>query len=125
MARPAVLLVDDDPLNVDLFVSVLQGEDIDIVVETNGLDAEARAVSRGFDLLLLDIKLPGQSGIDLCRRLRAAGMRAPIIAMSASMLPAEIEAALQVGFDRFVGKPVSPAELRSLVREFTHPARSC
>jgi CheY-like chemotaxis protein len=122
MGRPAVLLVDDDELNVELFVSALRREEIDLVIEHDGLRAEARALTGAFDLLLLDIRLPGQSGIDVCRHLREAGMRTPIVAMSASMLPAEIEIALQVGFDRFLGKPVSPSELRSVVREFTHAA---
>lgn len=80
--------------------------------------AEARAVLRSqvVDLVLLDVRLPDGDGLDLARELRnSPGRRTPVVVVSASVLPAERVAALEAGGDRFIPKPVDPAQLVATV----------
>ena len=116
-----ILLVDDDELNLELFEATLRGAGHDVVIERTGPSGEARALTETFDLILLDIQLPGRSGIDVCRALRAAGVGGPIIALSASVLPAQIAKTEDAGFTDFIAKPLAPAELRAAVRAVVAP----
>ena len=115
-----ILLVEDDPMNIELFESALEGDGHDVVTERDGVAGERRASER-FDLVLLDIKLPKKSGLEVCRSLRAAGLRIPIVALSASVLPEEVARTTSAGFDLFLSKPISPADLRSAVRRIAAP----
>lgn len=112
-----ILLVDDDPLNVELFEAALVADGHVVSIERDGPAGEDRARTGPFDLILLDLGLPLRGGLEVCRNLRAAGVRTPIMALSASVLPEEVIGALAAGVDRFLGKPISPKALRSAVRE--------
>lgn len=110
-----ILLVEDDPANVELFESVLESDGHEVVSERDGIAGEKRASDR-FDLVLLDIQLPKSNGLEVCRSLRARGLRMPIVALSASVLPDEIARTKSAGFDLFLSKPISPRNLRDAVR---------
>ena len=110
-----ILIVEDDPLNVELFQAALETEH-EVVIERDGVGGEARALSEKFDLVLLDIQLPRRSGIEVCRSLRAAGLRTPIVALSASVLPEEVARTKEAGFELFWSKPISPPDLRAAVK---------
>jgi CheY-like chemotaxis protein len=115
-----ILLVEDDPMNVELFESALGSDGHEIVTERNGEAGERRASER-FDLILLDIQLPKKNGLEVCRNLRARGLRTPIVALSASVLPDEIARTTSAGFDLFLSKPISPRDLCSAVRRLGPP----
>jgi CheY-like chemotaxis protein len=115
-----ILLVEDDPRNVELFEAALEDEH-EVVVERDGVGGQKRALSEFFDLILLDIQLPLRNGIDVCRNLRASGMRTPIVALSASVLPDEVARIKDAEFSRFLAKPISPAALRASIRELADP----
>ena len=115
-----ILLVEDDPMNVELFESALEGDGHDVVTERDGVAGERRA-SEQFDLILLDIQLPKKSGLDVCRNLRAHGLRIPIVALSASVLPEEVARTTAAGFDLFLSKPISPRDLRAAVQRLVAP----
>src|SRR5438874_10587970 len=118
-----ILLVEDDPMNVDLFESALETDGHEIVTERDGPAGEKRASDR-FDLILLDIQLPKMDGLEVCRSLRARGLRMPIVALSASVLPEEIARTKAAGFDLFLSKPISPRDLLSAVRLLGEPGRA-
>ena len=114
MAR--ILVVEDDPgialgLEDDL---VLDG--YDVVVAADGEIASLRAREEKFDLILLDIMLPRKSGFDVCRELRRAGIRTPILMLTARAQETEKVMGLDLGADDYVTKPFSPHELRARVR---------
>lgn len=111
-----ILLVEDDPKNVELFQAALEDEH-EVVVERDGVAGQQRALAEPFDLILLDIQLPKRSGIEVCRSLRAGGIRVPIVALSASVLPDEVARTKDANFSRFLSKPISPAALRAAVRD--------
>jgi CheY-like chemotaxis protein len=115
-----ILLVEDDSKNVELFQAALEDEH-DVVVERDGVAGQQRALAEVFDLILLDIQLPLRSGIDVCRSLRASGLRTPIVALSASVLPDEVARVNGADFSRFLAKPISPSALRAAVRQVADP----
>lgn len=112
-----LLLVDDNAMNAELFVSALESDGHVVVVERDGAGGRTRALAEPFELLILDVQLPDISGSTVCRELRAAGVRSPIIALSAAALPDEISRGLAAGFDAYLTKPISPADLRKAVRK--------
>jgi DNA-binding response OmpR family regulator len=111
-----ILLVEDDPLNIELFTTVLVDDGFEVVVEQDGATARERARAERFDLILLDLQLPRLRGDALCRELRAAGLSLPIVALTAEALPDQIRANSEAGFDDYLTKPISPAALRERVR---------
>ena len=115
-----ILLVEDDQMNVELFESALETDGHEVVTERDGVAGEQRA-SEEFDVVLLDIQLPKKDGLQVCRSLRARGLRVPIVALSASVLPEEVERTKAAGFDAFLSKPISLRELRDAVRRLAEP----
>jgi CheY-like chemotaxis protein len=113
-----LLLVEDDALNVELFTEMLDGEGHQITVERDGPAGRARALRETFDLILLDIHLPGTHGDAICAELRAAGVDTPIVALSASAMAHEMERVRAAGFDAYLTKPIRAAELRRAVVQF-------
>jgi DNA-binding response OmpR family regulator len=111
-----ILVVEDEPgialgLEDDLR---LEGWDVEIIAD--GVAASRRAREQQFDLILLDVMLPGKDGFDVCRELRKAGVRTPIIMMTAKSQEAEKVLGLDLGADDYVTKPFSPKELRARIR---------
>ena len=102
-------------MNIELFEAALESEH-EVVVERDGVAGEARARAERFDLILLDIQLPKRGGIEVCRNLRADGVRTPIVALSASVLPDEVARTKGAGFAAFWAKPIAPADLRAAVK---------
>jgi DNA-binding response OmpR family regulator len=111
-----ILVVEDEPgialgLEDDLR---LEGWEVELV--TDGIAASRRAREAAFDLILLDVMLPGKDGFDVCRELRRGGVRTPIIMMTAKAQEAEKVLGLDLGADDYVTKPFSPRELRARIR---------
>lgn len=113
-----LLLAEDNPLNQELFSEILRTDGHEVVLAGDGAGALRLVLSEAFDLAILDIHLPDMRGDDLCRRLRAAGIRMPMIALSASALPDQVEAGMQAGFDGYLTKPITPSALRDAVRRY-------
>jgi len=113
-----LLLVEDNPINVELFVDSLESDGHEIVVERDGVSGRARAVAERFDLVVLDVQLPRLDGLTLCRHLRAAGITAPILALSSAAMSEQVRRGEAAGFDAYLTKPIAPAVLREAVRRF-------
>jgi DNA-binding response OmpR family regulator len=114
MAR--ILIVEDEPdialgLQQDL---LLEGYDVEVV--NDGERAVDRAEAGAVDLVLLDIMLPRKDGFAVCRELRRAGKRMPIILLTARANEAEKVLGLELGADDYVTKPFSPMELRARIK---------
>lgn len=112
-----VLLVDDNAMNVELFVDSLAADGHDITVERDGIAGRDRALREAFDVVILDIQLPGMDGYAICRDLRHAGVHSPILALSSAAMADQIERGAAAGFDVYLTKPISPAALREAVRK--------
>ena len=113
-----ILLAEDNAANIELFLASLEDEGHQVVVERDGVSARARALHEPFDVIVLDIQMPRLDGNAVCAELRAAGIRRPIIALSAAAMPSEVERSKQMGFDAYLTKPISPAHLRAALMQF-------
>jgi two-component system response regulator RegX3 len=110
-----ILVVDDEPAIVDAVSYALRSEGFEVESRTDGEGALEAASTNGFDLLILDLRLPGLSGIEVCRRLRAES-EVPILILSARDAEVDRVLGLEAGADDYVTKPFSIAELVSRVR---------
>ena len=110
-----ILVVDDELAIVDAVTYALQGEGYVVDGRDNGLEALETALENVFDLVILDLMLPGLSGTEVCRRLREAS-DVPILMLTAKDAEVDRVLGLEVGADDYVTKPFSIAELVSRVR---------
>jgi hypothetical protein len=117
-----VLVVDDNAMNVELFVDSLEADGHEVSVERDGPRGRARALAERFDVIILDIQLPGMDGHAVCRDIRAAGREGPILAVSSAAMADQVERGMASGFDAYLTKPISPAALRAAVRRFASAA---
>ncbi len=111
-----ILIVEDEIGIAMALEDDLRQEGYEVETSGNGEDAARRARERGFDLILLDVMLPGKDGFEVCRELRRAGLRMPIILLTARTQEAEKVLGLEIGADDYVTKPYSPRELRARVK---------
>jgi len=105
-----VLIVEDDPTVSDVVRRYLERDGLRADVVADGALALARCRADPPDLVVLDLMLPGLSGLEVCRQLRAA-LPVPIIMLTALGEEADRVAGLEVGADDYVTKPFSPREL--------------
>lgn len=115
-----VLMVEDDERLAELIAEYLGRNGIEIHWLRRGDGAVEKAREMEPDLLLLDVMLPGQDGFDICRQLRAAGARLPILFLTARDEDFDHVVGLELGADGFIAKPVAPrvllAHLKALLR---------
>ncbi len=111
-----ILIVEDDPDIVLPLEDDLRLEGYQVEAVGDGETALRRLDEGRFDLLLLDVMLPGMDGFDVCRRLRHAGSQLPIVLLTAKAQEAEVVMGLEQGADDYITKPFSPRELRARLK---------
>ena len=114
--NPRILIVEDEPAIAFALEADLQREGYEVVVVASGDEGLRRAQSEGFDLVLLDVMLPGMDGFDVCRELRKSGCRTPVIVLTARSHDAEKVMGLELGADDYMTKPFNPRELRARIK---------
>src|SRR5271169_5798661 len=106
-----ILVVDDEPSIVDAVATSLRYEGFEVEEATTGRSALAAAQERPHDLIVLDVMLPDLDGLEVTRRLRADGVRVPILFLTARDALEDKIAGLTIGGDDYVTKPFSLAEI--------------
>jgi DNA-binding response OmpR family regulator len=114
MAR--ILIVEDEPGIALGLEDDLKMEGYDVEVLGDGDAACRRALATAFDLILLDVMLPGKDGFDVCRELRRRGLTGPILMLTAKVQEAEKVMGLELGADDYVTKPFGTRELRARIK---------
>jgi DNA-binding response OmpR family regulator len=110
-----ILVVEDEPSIAFALEADLRTEGYGVTVTSTGDEALRLARDGSFDLILLDVMLPGTDGFDVCRSLRRTEDRTPIIMLTARADEAEKVMGLELGADDYVTKPFSPRELRARI----------
>ena len=111
MSQGRILIADDEPSVRDSVTYALQQEGYEVTPAVDGNDAESKlAIGMPFDLLILDIMMPGPSGLDICRDVRSRSA-VPIIILTAKDAEVDKVVGLEVGADDYVTKPFSVREL--------------
>jgi two-component system alkaline phosphatase synthesis response regulator PhoP len=114
MAR--ILVVEDEPTLALGLADDLKLEGYEVEVVRDGEAASQQAQERSFDLIILDVMLPHKDGFEVCRELRLAGLRTPVILLTARTQESDKVLGLELGADDYVTKPFSPRELRARVK---------
>jgi len=112
-----ILVVDDEAVNRELLKAILEEAGYEVAQSDNGVSALAQATSAPPDLILLDLRMPGLSGLEVCEQLKRdpATQAVPVIVVTAHGEVTHKEAALTRGADDFVTKPVNAGDLRARV----------
>lgn len=106
-----ILVVDDDTRLRDLLCRFLADSGFRVSAARDAAQARAALAGLDFDLMVLDVMMPGESGIDLARALRAGAKRVPILMLTAMGEPADRIKGLESGVDDYLAKPFEPREL--------------
>jgi two-component system sensor histidine kinase/response regulator len=117
--RPAgpvrALVAEDHEVNRELARLLLERCGCEVVTAADGAEALVAASSAPFDLIFLDLQMPMLNGLEAARRIRRAGVRAPLVAMSASVLSQEREQCRKAGMDEFLPKPFRKSDVQRLL----------
>jgi two-component system, OmpR family, alkaline phosphatase synthesis response regulator PhoP len=118
LPQSTVLIVDDNPQNVELLQAFLESLNVKIVTATDGVDALDKVVAHNPDLILLDVMMPKMSGFQVCKKLKTDPKTKDIQILMVTALNelGDIEQASECGTDDFVSKPVNKFELVTRVK---------
>ena len=116
LAMQRVLVIEDEPDIAELIRLHLRDLNLQVTTATDGKDGLARALHDRWDLVVLDLSLPGVDGIDICRRLRDADFYTPVLMLTARAAEYDRVIGLDAGADDYLPKPFSVLELQARVR---------
>ncbi len=114
-ARRRVLVVDDHEASAETLAEVLELLGHEVEVAKDGFSAVAKARANPPDVVICDLGMPGMSGCEVAKALRAAGLAARLLALSGYCRPDDVEAATAAGFDAYLVKPADIEELERLL----------
>jgi CheY-like chemotaxis protein len=120
-----ILIVDDLPVNRQLVRAMLEPLGHSFDEAASGSEAVEAAVRRPFDLILMDLQMPGMDGLEAARTIRSTSelnRQAPIIALSANVLAEHVAACRAAGMNDHLAKPIVPAALVEMVGRWSEPA---
>lgn len=121
-----ILVAEDNPINQRLALRLLERDGHEPVPANNGMEAVQMLAEGNFDLVLMDIHMPGMDGIEAARIIRARekdGVHVPLIAVTASALKEDRDACLDAGMDDFLTKPIRADELLSTLARVAERVR--
>src|SRR5213076_2793696 len=118
-----VLVVEDEQKVANALREGLEGERYDVIVERTGEDAFFRMTTEAFDLILLDLGLPGRDGLQILTTLRSKGIKTPVLVLTARDTLQDRVAGLDSGADDYLVKPFAFAELLARIRALMRRGR--
>jgi len=120
MVRAHILIVDDNLLNLELAGDLLEMDGFQVTLLDSGETAIAEARKSKPDLILMDLRMPGMSGLEAQQALRGceATRDIPVVVLTASVMVGERERLLAEGFDGFMQKPIDVGSFSAEVRTF-------
>jgi len=113
-----VLVAEDHEVNRELARVLLERCGCEVVTTVDGAEALQAATASAFDLIFLDLQMPNLNGLEAARRMRSQGVRAPLIAMSASVLSQEREQCRKAGMNDFLPKPFRKSDVQELLARY-------
>ena len=116
MPAPSILIVEDEAKTAGTIALYLEHDGFRTLRAADGAAALAAVEREGPDLIVLDLHLPRLDGLEVCRRLRAAGRTLPVLMLTARASEDDVLAGLEIGADDYVTKPFSPRTLVARVR---------
>ncbi|WP_144113452.1 response regulator [Paraburkholderia sp. BCC1886] len=111
-----IIVLDDETEMRNMLQRFLIAQGFEVRVAKDGLQLDACLERQPYDLLVLDLMMPGEDGLSVCRRLRAAGRTLPILMLTARGDPVDRVVGLEMGADDYMAKPFLPSELVARIR---------
>jgi DNA-binding response OmpR family regulator len=119
----SVLIIEDDPRIRRMLQLTLQREGLEVTEAGSGEDGLAQLAERSFDVILLDLMLPGMDGFEVCREIRRSS-NVPVIMLTARADSHDVVAGLEAGADDYVSKPFVVKELSARIRALARRTRA-
>lgn len=113
-----ILIVEDDPISSHLLEETIELEGGRIISVYDGVSAIKSFIDTAFDLVLMDIQLPGMNGYEVTQKLREINQSIPIVAVTAFAMVGDEEKALKAGCIDYITKPVIPNDLLKTVLKY-------
>lgn len=115
-----ILVVEDNPMNMELAVDLLETYGYDVTPAEDGLEALERVKETKFDLILLDIQLPGMDGPEVLERLKAdpATRAMPVVALTAHAMAGDEARFMEAGCAGYISKPIDVRQFKSEVAQY-------
>ena len=119
-----IIIIEDEYSLADAVAETLKGEGFSTCIKNNGEDGEDEALTESYDLILLDVMLPGKNGFDILKSLRAMKINTPVIMLTAKSELEDKLNGLEHGADDYVTKPFSMRELMARVKSVLKRAKN-
>ncbi|MDX5419624.1 MAG: response regulator [Hymenobacteraceae bacterium] len=116
--KPNILVVDDNAINVLLMQDVLESLGASVAVAVNGEEAVQMALSNPYDLIFMDVQMPGMDGLEATSRLRRQNISSPIVAFSANAYQDDIAKSIDAGMNDHLCKPFTNKELVAVLKRW-------
>lgn len=116
MAERKILIIEDDPAIVELLTIHVRDLGCQVITASNGNQGLAEALGTHFDLIILDITLPGLNGMEICRKIRQSDRHTPILMLTARSEEIDKVMGLELGADDYLTKPFSIREFIARVK---------
>ncbi len=120
----SILVFEDNPINQQIIREILEREKFDVTIVSNGSEGLEKIKEKNFNLIFMDIQMPGMDGYEVTRKIRKyySKNKLPIIAMTAHAMETDRKKSLLAGMNGFVSKPIIVNHLYSVLSEFIKPA---
>jgi CheY-like chemotaxis protein len=119
VSRPRILLAEDTRMNREIVSALLEEQGYEVIAVEDGPSALAAFTKQPFDLVLLDVEMPGMSGLEVAAAIRKADRRVPVLAMTGHREESDRRRCIEAGMDEMLTKPVRPADLAEAIGRAT------
>jgi two-component system cell cycle response regulator DivK len=113
-----VLVVEDNPLNMELVLEILEAHDLAADKAEDGEKAIEKMENEDYDLILMDIELPGKDGVEVTKIIKEKYKKTPIIALTSYAMKGDKERFLAAGFDEYMSKPIDVSEFMKRLKKY-------
>jgi len=113
-----VLVVEDNPLNLELVLAILETDGFDAYEAIDGEESLKMVDKDVFDLILMDIELPGMDGVEAAKKIKIKYKNIPIIALTSYAMKGDRERFLSAGFEEYVSKPIDISDFHKRLEKY-------
>jgi CheY-like chemotaxis protein/anti-sigma regulatory factor (Ser/Thr protein kinase) len=116
---PSILIVDDNPFNREMLGDILKANDCDVDKANNGKEALDEIASKTYDIIIMDMLMPGLDGFETTKQIRKMGLTTPVIAHTSMSMKKDRRRCMEAGCDEFLPKPINTKNLLALIKKYS------
>ncbi len=113
-----VLVVEDNPLNMELVVEILTSRGFAVHEAIDGEEAMKKIEKEDYDLILMDIELPGLDGVEVTKMIKKRYVKTPVVALTSYAMKGDRERFLAAGFDEYLSKPLDVSDFLKRLEKY-------